>query len=386
MIGTKVFFDQEAIKRRMLKALVLITFTFTQVFAWADPLIPFKGPSTPVTLEDVQPHFERPECRNNEFYSEWWSFVFVLEGGYGAYAQFVISNLGPGDGKGAVRADLDTPEGVHFAESQEYEPGQWSYAKDHFELRFGENSVAGPLEGLTLRLKNQSFEAEFRLKNLFPPWKPGNGHAQYGKSADRYYEIQLIAPVAKVEGRIKLEGEDEERSVKGLMYVDHSISTIGMHEQARRWIRVRSLGTETAFFLTRIEPPPQYGDTPVQYAALFSDGKLVFESLDLEVKVGGVKPDEQKSGYEVPWVVEAKASLPAQKGGEARIAIKATKMTSREDYLETVGAAKRFVLSKFAKPIMYYFDALYAIEVFGEGTAKKKFGGKARYYYTVVNP
>ncbi len=349
--------------------------------AVSDPLTPFQGPFAPVTLEDVQPHYDRPECRSNEFYSEWWSFVFVLEDGYGAYAQFVISNLGPGDGKGAVRADLDLPEGISFHEGDDFPQGQWSYEKDRFALRFGENSVSGPLDALVLRLKNKSFDAEYRLKNVFPPWKPGQGRVQYGDSPTRYYEIQLIAPVAKVEATIRVAGEDEPRRVKGLMYVDHSVATIGMHEQAKRWVRFRSLDPSTAFFLTYIQPPDQYGNQSARYAVLFHDGRAVFQSLDFDLKFGDVRPDPQKTGYASPWVIEATGTG----SGRFRAAIKATKMTSREDYLETAGAAKRFILSKFAKPIMYYFDAVFAAEVSGDA-GTKKYGGKGRYYYTIVNP
>lgn len=347
----------------------------------ADPLTPFQGPFEPVTVEDVRPHFDRPECRSNEFYSEWWSFVFVLEDGYGAYAQFVVSNLGPGDGKGAVRTDLDLPEGVSFHESADYDSGEWTYDKEGFALRFGENSVSGPLDGLVVRLKNKSFEAEYRLKNIFPPWKPGRGRIQYGTSASRYYEIQLLAPVARMEGTIRVAGEDEPRRVKGLMYVDHAVSTIGMHEQAKRILRFRSLSPDTAFFLTQIQPPDQYGAQTAQYAVLFHGGKAVFQSLDFALKVGDDRPDPDKPGYASPWVVEASGQ-----GSEPfRVALKAVKMTSREDYLETLGAAKRFILSKFAKPVMYYFDAMFAAEV-GQDAGKKKYGGKGRYYYTIINP
>lgn len=356
--------------------------------ALSDPLTPFKGPFSPVTSKDVQPHFHRPECRSNEFYSEWWSFVFVLEDGYGAYAQFVISNLGPGDGKAAVRTDLNLPEGVSFQESDEFEYGKWSYAEDGFELRFGENTVSGPLDSLVVRLKNKSFEAEYRLKNVFPPWKPGNGRVQYGDSPSRYYAIHLIAPVARMEGTVRVAGEDRTRRVRGLMYVDHSVATIGMHEQAKRWVRFRSVNPDTALFVTHIQPPDRYGDQAAQYAVLFREGRVVFQTLDFQMKLGDIRADPEKAGYAAPWLVEVSGSSGAagSNGSERiRIAIKATKMTGREDYLETAGAAKRFVLSKFAKPIMYYFDAAFAAEVFGDA-GRKKYGGKGRYYYTIVNP
>jgi len=357
--------------------------------AWqaaADPLTPFKGESRPVTFEDIRPHFDRDGNSNNEYYSEWWSFVFKLEGGYSAYLQFLVSNLGPGDGKAVVRASLDLPDGFHLDEKMEYEQGDWEYAKEGFKLSMGDNSVGGPMDALTITLKNESFEAEYKLRSSAPPWKPGSGRVKYGAGQDRFMEFQVIAPSAVMNGRVRVVGEDEWRPVKGVMYVDHTLATIGMHEQARRWIRYRYVDSETTFLLADIRPPDIYGDETIQYAVLFHDGKKVFDTLDFKMKMGRRYTDPKKEGYFAARLVE----FQSQDGDvKAHGAIRAVKMTNREDYLETVGAAKRFIISKFARPVMYYFNGVFALEIaenVEKKTRKRKFGGKGRYYYTVVNP
>lgn len=355
--------------------------------AGADPLTPFQRGSSEVTLEDAMPHYDAPENRSNEFYSEWWSFVYALDNGYWAYIQFLVSNMGPGDGKGAVTAEFRLPDGQKFSERTDFEDGQWKSAKDRFELTFGENTLSGPLDALKIHVKNPSFEADFQLKNVAPPWKPGTGKAQYGTSSGRYYQIQLLAPIAQIEGTVTLEGDPTPHKVKGLVHADHQIASIGMQEQAKRWARFRTMNDKTALFLANLQTPDTYGNAPVRYAVLFQDGKKVFESEDFELKEADLYEDPKKAGYSAPRLLQFQGTSDA---GTFRGAIKSTKQTDREDFLETSGAATRFIVSKFAKPIMYQYDAAFAVELTPPdakaGPKKQEYKGKGRYYFTVVNP
>jgi len=347
----------------------------------ADPLYPFSGPSEPVTLEDILPHYDRRECKKNEFYSEWWSFIFSLENKYGAYVQFLLSNLGKGDGRAYVRAHLSTPEGLKIQKKDEFDEKQWSYEKDKFLIRIGENLVSGNLQGFVLKVKNDSFEAEFKVSPLVPAYKPGNGRVQYGSSKERYYEYHVIAPVAEVSGKVRIQGEENERSVSGLMFVEHVATTLGMHEQARQWVRFRSFNKNRVFLFSQILPPPEYGDNPARFVVLFEKGQKIFEALneDVVVRLASFKEDEKKKGYFVPWVAEISGK------GKNRFGIKAQAITGREDYLEEVGSVTRFIISRFAKPVLYSFDALFSGEVEVQGRLIKV-GGFGRYYFTIVNP
>lgn len=351
--------------------------------AAADPLTPFGGPPQPVTLQDVLPHNGASENRGNEFYSEWWSFVFRLEGGYRAYVQFLVSNTGPGDDKAAVTSDFRAPDGDTVKDRSDFDAGKWSSAKDRLEMRFGPNVLSGPLDALTIHVENESFTADYKLTSVFPPWKPGNGKAQYGKSEGAYYQFHLLAPVARVEGTITLADDGSVHKVKGLVHADHSLASVGMHQQARRWARFRSLGEKTAFLLTNIQTPEVFGGAPIRFAVLFQDGKVALQSTDFDIKESDVWVDPQKTGYDTPRMLEFKSKAGADVA--FRGAVKATEMTSREDFLEESNAATRFVISKFAKPIMYYFNGVFAVE----GTTpagKLDARGKGTYYFTVVNP
>lgn len=350
--------------------------------AEADPLTPFSGPPQAVTLQDVLPHNGASENQGNEFYSEWWSFIFRLDGGYRAYVQFLVTNMGPGDDKAAVSSNFRPPNEDGNSDRSDFDSGKWSSAKDKLDLKFGPNTLSGPLDGLKIHVENESYTADYTLTNIAPPWKPGNGKAQYGKNPGAYYQFQLMAPVARVEGTVTTHDDGTVHKVKGLVHADHQVASIGMHEQAQRWARFRSIGDKTTFVLTNLQTPEAFGGAPIRFAVLFQDGKVAFQSWDFDLKESDVWADPQKAGYASPRLLEIKS-----KGGDTtfRGAVKATEMTSREDFLEDSNAATRFVVSKFAKPIMYYFDGIFAVE--GTTPAGRFDGrGKGTYYFTVVNP
>ena len=367
-----------------MRTLPLLAFlvAFAASTVQADPLTPFRPASNKVTLSDVQPSYDQPENRTNEFYSEWWSFVFRLEGGYKAYVQFLVSNMGPGDGKAVVKVEFTTPDGRKHNTTTNLNAREWSWAKDKFELRFGDNLLWGPIDGLRMRLSNKKLTAELAIENLVAPWKPGTARAYYGNSKDRYYGFQYLAPIARVTGTVRLAGEDTDHAIKGLVHADHSTASIGMHEQARTWARFRALDDQTVLLLSDIRTPRQYGGTPVRFAVLFHDGEVAFESTDFEIGFSDPYADPDKPGYFAPRLLEIKGTTPK---GSFRGVIHAPKLTKREDFIASSGKIVGFVVARFAKPMMYYFDGVYAFQV-NEGGTSKEYKGRGNYYYTVVNP
>jgi len=349
----------------------------------ADPLTPFKGPAGVVTVDDVRPHYSAPENKNNSYYSEWWSVVFFLEGGYGAYVRFLITNMGLKDGAATVNAEFRLDDGEKLSERTDLTKDQWSAGgSDVLDMKLGDNSLSGPIDGLVLKVKNDSFEAEYKLTNIAPPWKPGNGKAQYGASAGKYFQIQIPAPVAAVTGTVRIPGEKEPRIVKGVAIAEHQIMSVGMHEQAKRWMRYRAISASTTFIAADIETPDVFGNAHIQYAVLFKDGKKVFDTTAFKATMGDELVDTSKPEYHVPRLIRLDWTGEA---GTVKAAIKANKLTGREDYLESSNAVERFVVSKFAKPILYDFNGPFAAEV-TEGGKTSKFGGDGRYFFTVVNP
>lgn len=352
--------------------------------AVADPLTPFSCEFSAVSVAEVEPYATRPENLKNEFYTEWWSFIFRLDGGYWAYVQFLSTNMGPGDGMARVNAKLRLPDGDIFQSKETFEASEWGPVKggDGIDIRFGKNRIYGQLDALKLHLENSSFSADLDLKNVVPPWKPGNGRAQYGKSSDRYLVYHLLAPLARVTGVYHLVEEDEDHPIGGFIHSDHVASSVGIHELTRTLARMRVFTPDLFFVYADVQPPRLYGDVPIRFAVMFKDGKLVFQSTDFNVDFSKIWVDPKKDNYSVPGMIEIRS-----KDGQAPFhgIISSRKMTNREDHLETANAAERFILSKFVKPVEYQHEGVFAIKVKND-VKEIEYRGKGAYEYFIVNP
>lgn len=357
-----------------MKGVILIFFIFFSFNLNAKVLEPFNGASIKVSENDFIPHCDDPLNKGRENYSEAYSFVFTLEGGYGAYIQFLISNLGFGDKKGAVKANFDIPEGRHLSSKIEYDEDEWGYFRNKFYVKMGNNSIEGDLKKVVVKVKNDKFEGEFIFKNIAEPWRPGNGRVFYG-SKDDYYDFKIMTPVAKIDGKVKISGETTIREVHGYGYSDHIHTNVAMHEQAKRWVKVRAINPHNTFILTEFHSPSKFGEKKAHFFVIYKNGKLFYETLDFELIPKKFNLDSASS-YNVPLLFEIKKE-------KIHGAIKVVKATGREDYLEELNPILRAIVGKFAKPVMFYFDAKYAIEI-QDGDKKESIGGKARYYYIQV--
>src|ERR1017187_4290892 len=72
---------------------------------------------------------------------EWWDFAAHLAGG----AKLVVTFMNKDDLADPrkplsplLRLNLDLPDGRHFEKVVHYPPGEWSAAKDHADVRLGE--------------------------------------------------------------------------------------------------------------------------------------------------------------------------------------------------------------------------------------------------------
>ncbi|MGH0037163.1 MAG: hypothetical protein ACQGVK_19235 [Myxococcota bacterium] len=73
--------------------------------------------------------------------SEQWDVVAVLESGHRIFARFLITNLGPGTGNGAVLGHLVFPDGDTFEFRNGRRPSEWELRDDGRELTLGHSRL-----------------------------------------------------------------------------------------------------------------------------------------------------------------------------------------------------------------------------------------------------
>ncbi len=73
--------------------------------------------------------------------SEQWDVIAVLDSGHRIFARFLITNLGPGSGNGAVLGHLVFPDGRHFEFRNGRRPSGWELNRDGRELVLGHSRL-----------------------------------------------------------------------------------------------------------------------------------------------------------------------------------------------------------------------------------------------------
>jgi hypothetical protein len=75
-----------------------------------------------------------------------------------------------------------------------------------FHIRFANGEIQGQDGDQRVRLELPEFSCDLRIRNLIPPWKPGDGYAYYGSGKEIYSHLLLAAPLASVNGEMTIKG------------------------------------------------------------------------------------------------------------------------------------------------------------------------------------
>jgi hypothetical protein len=144
---------------------------------------------------------------------EWWYFDAHLADG----AKLVVSFMDKGDianPKGplspVLRLNLDLPDGRHFEKLVHHPADQWSAAKDHADVRLGDNRFSGDLHTYRIQAAAEEVSVDLTLTGEVPPWRPSTGYMLFG--ADRALEFAWLpaVPQGAVTGTYSIDGEQHE--------------------------------------------------------------------------------------------------------------------------------------------------------------------------------
>jgi hypothetical protein len=114
---------------------------------------------------------------------EWWYFdAHVADG-----AKLVLSFMNKDDIADPrkplaplLRLNLDLPDGRNFEKIVHYPPGAWSAAKDHTDVRLGENRFSGDLHHYRIQANADEISVDVTLTGEVPPWRPSTGYMLFG--------------------------------------------------------------------------------------------------------------------------------------------------------------------------------------------------------------
>jgi len=334
------------------------------------------GKAQPATLADLQPHLF-----GRESYSESWSHgVWDAQGKFLLGIDFMVTNLGVGDHKGAVSLELVDEKGKHSYCKKEYDDDEWKWSREVFRLDFGKNRLSGDTRRLQLVVECQQYRVELTFDNQLPAAKPGGGKLSFGDEGN--YWLVFTSPRSRVSGTVTSAGKT--RRVSGIGYADHSRLTIAPYDMARRWFRFKHIVADSSLVMAAMETCEDFGHV-LRGWALYVDeagqslvtGQVNFAFSDY------IRDSKSDAGYSIPRLVRFAA---AGAGGQLLGTLRMTGLKEVRDPLARLGAIKRAIVRRYTKPRDYYINANLKLKLLLAGAPPRDVQHPVTFRYYYVNP
>ena len=160
---------------------------------------------------------------------EWWYFDAHLADG----AKLVLSFMNKDDIADPrkplaplLRLNLDLPDGRNFEKIVQYPQGEWSAAKDHADVRIGENRFSGDLHHYRIQANAEEISVDVTLTGEVPPWRPSTGYMLFGP--DRSLEFAWLPAVPQGAVTVTYSVGDEQHETTGVAmgYAENGLRVI----------------------------------------------------------------------------------------------------------------------------------------------------------------
>ncbi len=302
-------------------------------------------PAFALPLGDYQPHLA-----SDEFYTEQWSSSVWAENGFYVHVQFVVSNIGLGDKKGAVKVEVTTPRMKRLATKIKV-GDDWRFAKDRFALDFEGSVIEKRGDALYIKAGDGDLSTELTITSLTPGFNPAAGGHLYEKNG--VYDMVLLAPRAAFKGVMTIKGKS--LPIVGTGLVDHSWTTIPPHKLARRWLKFKFFSGDTTALFTGFatdQAGPQGLDRG--WIWLGQKERTLFATLNPKVTFkGAVQDSKSKNKYKLPKMV----TISSEKDGcKLEVTLRQKKLLRRKDVLDDLSKLESFVVARVSEPIDYTFN------------------------------
>ena len=118
---------------------------------------------------------------------EWWYFDAHLGDGTKLVVVFMDKDLATPQKalEPTIRLNLDLADGRSFEKLVTFDPALWSSAKDHADVRIGDNRFTGDLHTYRITATVDDISVDVTLEGEVPAWRPETDPAGCGPGARR---------------------------------------------------------------------------------------------------------------------------------------------------------------------------------------------------------
>ena len=209
---------------------------------------------------------------------EWWYFDAHLADGAKLVVAFMNKDMAEPQKplSPLLRVDLDLPGGRHFEKLVHYPPGQWSAARDHADVRLGENRFTGDLHRYRIQARAEEISVDVTLAGEVPPWRPATGYMLFGADRSREFAWLPAVPQGAVTVTYSVDGKQHETT--GVGYHDHNWGNAGLMKVVHDWYWARGQAGPYSVIAAYITSAKRYGFEPIPIFMLARDHVLVGDS------------------------------------------------------------------------------------------------------------
>jgi hypothetical protein len=212
---------------------------------------------------------------------EWWYLDARLDDGANLVVVFMDKDLTtpqkPLDP--TIMLNLDLADGRHFEKVVKFDPTAWSSAKDHADVRIGENRFTGDLHRYRISATVEEIAVDVTLEGEVPPWRPASGYMLFGADRKREFSWLPAVPQGKVSAKYRI--GDETHETTGTGYHDHNWGNVGLVEIIHDWYWARGQAGPYSVIASYITAHEKYDYTAIPIFMLARDGVLVGDDPSL---------------------------------------------------------------------------------------------------------
>ena len=212
---------------------------------------------------------------------EWWYFDAHLDDGSKLVVVFMDKDLStpqkPLDP--TILLNLDLADGRTFEKVAKFTPASWSTARDHADVRIGENRFTGDLHTYRITATVEDIAVDITLEGVVPAWRPETGYMLFG--ADRKHEFSWLpsVPQGRVTARYAI--GDERHEATGTGYHDHNWGNVGLMDVIHDWYWARGQTGPYSVIASYITAHEKYDYAAIPIFMLARDGVLIGDDPSL---------------------------------------------------------------------------------------------------------
>ena len=241
----------------------------------------------------IEPWEDGARTDNSPGSYEWWYFDANLVDG--AKLVLVFANKDVADAKQPLspqlHLNLDLSDGRHFEKIVSYPAAEWSSAKDHCDVRMGDNRFSGDLHQYRIEVQLEGISIAVALNGEVPPWRPSTGYMLFG--ADRVLEFAWLPSVPQGVATVSYNIEGEQHQSTGVGYHDHNWGNVGLMKIIHDWYWARGQAGPYSVIASYITAAAKFGFEPIPIFMLARDGQLIGDDpAKVSFEPDGVYDDE----------------------------------------------------------------------------------------------